>query len=106
MPRAEGVVFRLCALRKAGNSIDLTQMRHLLASSGDDFMTVALMTHVPHDFVIRRVEYMMQGNGQLNRTEIGRQMTTGLRHRIEDKRAQFLSQLPELLARECTHIRR
>ena len=89
VPRAEGVILGFRAFRKAGNPIQLTQMSHLLTSSGDDFVTVTLMTDIPDDFVIRRVEHMVQRDGQLNRTQIGRQMPAGLCDRLQDKITQF-----------------
>ena len=64
----EGVVLRLIALREAlempPNS---TQRVHLVAAAGQDLVRVGLMADVPDNPVTRRVEHVVQRNGQLDR---------------------------------------
>ena len=71
----------------------------MFASSREDFMTVALMPNVPNDFIIGRVEHMVQRNGQLNRPQITGQMPTSLCNRFKNKTTQLLRELTQLFTR-------
>ena len=56
---------------KTGKAACHAQPAHRRAPSGKDFVRVSLVTHIPHQAVIRRVVDVMQCNGQLDRAEIG-----------------------------------
>ena len=74
MARNERVMLALVWLREAGESLILPQRREPLPPTGQNFMRVALMPHVEHQPVARRIEHTVDGHRQLDRTEIGRQM--------------------------------
>ena len=77
-----------------------------LAAPGQDLVRVGLVADVPHQPVVRRVEHVMQRDGQLHRAEIGRQMAAGLAHRVDQKLAQLVGQLRQLLALQLAQVRR
>src|SRR5450830_785246 len=104
MRGAEGVVLALGTARKTGNPIELAQRRHLIATAGEDLVRISLMADVPDDAVFWCVEDVVQGNRQFHRTEIGREMSAGLRHRIEHEGAQLVSQWLQLGTRELPQI--
>jgi hypothetical protein len=52
--------------------------RHALAAAGQDLVGVGLVADVPDQPVVRRVEDVMQGDGQFDRAEVGRQVAAGL----------------------------
>ena len=45
--------------------------------SGQNFMSVSLMTYVPDNPVIRRIEYVVQGDGQFYGSQAGSQNGSG-----------------------------
>ena len=61
-------------------------------------MRIGLVADIPHQPVVRRVEHVMQRDGQFHRAQIGRQMPAGLAHRLDDVGAQLLGQLRQLRA--------
>jgi hypothetical protein len=56
---------------------------------------VGLVADVPDHAVVRRVEDVVQGDGQFHRAEVGGQMAAGLRHRLDEEGAQFLARVPQ-----------
>jgi hypothetical protein len=103
---AEGVVFALGTLRKARQAAELAQRGHALAPAGQDLVRIGLVAHVPHHAVARRVEHRVQGNGQLHRAEVGRQVPAGLGHALQHVGAQLGGQALEVGAREPAQVGR
>jgi len=62
MRGAEGVERRLATPGKTGDSVELTNTRHRVASAGEDFVGIGLVADIPHDSVVRRIEHVMQGD--------------------------------------------
>ena len=54
------------------------------------------MANVPDELVVRRVEHVMQGYGQLDDPEAGTQMAAGTRYDINGLLPQFVSQLLQM----------
>src|SRR5690242_17428557 len=106
MRRAEGVVLRFGAARKAGDAVDHAQPRHGFAPAGEDLVRISLVADVPDDAVFRRVENVVQRDRQLYRSEVGGEMPAGLGHRFEYEGAQLVGELAELLALERAELRR
>jgi len=59
------------------------------AAAGDDLVRIGLMADIPDQFVVRRVEHIMDRDRQLDDAQAGAQMATG--HR--DGRNHFLPEL-------------
>src|SRR5690606_16066383 len=106
MRRTEGIVFGLAALRKTGDSPRLAQTRHGITPAGEYFVWIGLMPDVPNQPIVGCIEDPMQGDGQLNRTKIGREVTTGARHRLQYELPQLMGDLFELATIQPTQIRR
>ena len=103
--RAKRVVFALVTLGEAGNAVLLAQGVHALAPARQDLVRIGLVAHVPHDAVVRRVEHVMQRDGQLDRAQVGRQVAARLGDGIEQEAAQFLRQRHQLRAGQLAHLR-
>jgi hypothetical protein len=73
------------AAREAGHAVLHAQPLHAGAAAGQGLVRIGLVADVPHQAVGRRVEHVVQGDGQFDRAEVGRQMAAGLRHRFERK---------------------
>ena len=78
MPGDERVVQALRRLGKAGDAIGLTQAFEGVHASGEQLVHVALVPHVEHKPVLRRVEYAVDGHRQLHGPQIGGQVPAGL----------------------------
>ncbi|RML72640.1 hypothetical protein ALQ91_05472 [Pseudomonas syringae pv. syringae] len=66
VPDTKGVVLAFAATRKGRNPVLLAQGGHARATAGEDLVRIGLMTHVPHQTVVRGVENVMQRDGQLD----------------------------------------
>ena len=71
MRGAEWVVDAFAALGETGNATGLTQRPHAGTAAGEDFVRVGLVPDVPDQSVARRIEYAMQGNGELHHAQSG-----------------------------------
>jgi hypothetical protein len=106
MRGAESVVAAFAAQRKARDAAELAQRGHALAPAREDFVRVGLVPHVPHQTIVRRVEDVVQRDGQLHRAEVGAQVPTGLGDAVEHEGAQFGGQAFELRARQAAQVGR
>ena len=106
MRGAKGVVLALAAQRKTADAAGLAQAAHALAPAGQNFVRIGLMADVPDDAVLGRVEDIVQREGQLDRAEVGAQMTAGARHAVQQEVAQLGRQRGQLRTRQSAQIGR
>ena len=104
MSRAKRIIFTFRALGKTGQAPLLAQSANTVAPSGQNFMGIALMAHIPDQPIIRRVENIMDSRGQFDNAEPCPQMATGLRNRINGFGAQFIGKLAQLRNFELAQI--
>ena len=71
MRGAESVINTFFASRKTGNAALLAQFRHARAPPRQDFVPVSLVAHIPDQAIMRRIENVVQRDGQFHRAEIG-----------------------------------
>ena len=71
MPGIKGIVRAFGFFRKAAYAFILAQGMELLLAAGNEFVSVCLMADVPDQFISRRIEYMVQGQGQFNYSQAG-----------------------------------
>ena len=82
----------------------LADRLQLLAPAGENLVGVGLMTYVPEDLVVRRVQQRVQRYGQLARAEIGAEVTADLPHSVDDVLAHLLGELREFLLGERLEV--
>ena len=97
---AEGVVSAFGAAWKSGWPVLHPEPVHLRAPAGEDLVRVCLVTDVPDDPVMRRVENVMQRDRELDRAEVRRQMAARLGNRRDEERPQLARQFRKLGAVE------
>ena len=83
----------------------LPQGREATAATGQDLMDVRLMSGIPQDGVIRRVEHAMQGDGELHHPQIGTQVAPSPRHRMHQEVTDLVGKDRQLLVVEPRQIR-
>lgn len=93
---AEGIVFALGSLGEAREATALAQCADAIAPPRQNLMRVGLMADIPNDNVARRVEYVVQRNGEFDHTEARSEVPTRDAHSINGLSAEFIGQLPKL----------
>jgi hypothetical protein len=63
-----GVLF---SFRKTAEPLVLAKGVKRVLSARDQFVSITLMSHIPHQFVLGKVEDIMQSNAKLHDAEIG-----------------------------------
>src|SRR5437763_16093803 len=106
MSCTEGVVLAFRTLGEAGKPASHAQCANPVAPAGEDFVRIGLVTHIPHQAVFRRIEYIVQRHGKLDNSEAGAQMPARDRNGIDGLATQLVSYLPQLLLLEAAQIRR
>ena len=71
MGGAERVIFRLTASRKTRDAAMLAQPRHIPAPAGQDLVRIGLMTDIPDNAIMRRIENVMNRQRKLYGAKIG-----------------------------------
>ena len=89
-----------------GKTAPLAQCANTLAAPGQDFVGISLMTDIPDQAVVRRVENIVKGDGEFHHAEPGPEMTTGLRHGIDHFGAEFRGKLEQIALRQHAKVRR
>ena len=90
MRRAKRIKLALRALGKATQAAHLTQRRHAVTPPGQNFVRVSLVAHIPHHPVMRGVEHVVQGHRELNRAQVGAEVTAGFGHTAEKVSPQLV----------------
>ena len=106
MRGAERVVFALGALGEAGEAAALAQRADAVAAAGQDLVRIGLVADVPDQAVARRVEDVMERDGELDHAEPGAEMAAGHRDGVDGLLAQLVGELAQLPAFEPAQVRR
>ena len=64
-------------------------------------MDVRLMPHVEDEFILWEAEHLVQGEDQLDRAEVGREMPAVFLDRLHELPAEFLCELFQLFFVVC-----
>jgi len=74
-------------LRKPFKAAELSDGVHLVLAAGEDLVAVGLMSGVPDELVLGGVEDVVQGDGDIGRTEAGGEVAAELGDVSRMKRA-------------------
>ena len=88
---AEGVVLAFLPVGEGAHAALGADAGHPVLAPGQDLVGVSLMPHVPDQLVARRVEHVVQGDGQLHRPQPRREMPPRYAHRLRQVLAQLLA---------------
>ena len=106
MTHAEGIVLTLCSTGKRGQTPALTHAEHFVPTPRQYFVGIGLVSHIPDQFVPGGIEHVVDSDRELDDTETGAQVATGLTDAIEQKQAQLIGQFGELSHLQLPEIRR
>jgi hypothetical protein len=68
----------------------------ILLATGQNFMAICLMPHIPYELIVRGIEYIVKSYGQVNHTEASPEMPPIHRHTINNILPELLGYLGEL----------
>lgn len=85
-------------LVKTGKAAALSERIKAVKAPGKKLMRIALMTDVEKQLIVREIKQLMQNQRRFHKTEIGTEMSAGLRHGVNDLRA-YLGRQARLVLR-------
>ena len=106
MPNPKGVVLALATRWKRCKAARLLDGMQLIAPSGQYLMRIGLMADIPNEAVVRRVEHIMQRDGELDRPETGGKMAATGTDAVDEELSQLVGQGLELAERQPAQVRR
>src|SRR6202011_5778700 len=84
----------------ARQAVLLAQRVEVMAAAGQHLVHVRLMARVEDDRVVRRIEYAMKRQRELDHAEVGPQMPAGGSHLVDQVLADFVGEVGELPRRK------
>ncbi len=103
---AERVVFRFRALGETAEAATLADGADAVAPAGHDLVRIGLMTDIPDQPVVRRVEYVVNRDSQFDHAETRAEMAAGHGNRIDRLLPQFVGDLTQLTWVKLTQVGR
>ena len=100
MRGTERVVFALRTLGEARQAPALAQGSDAVAPPGQNLMRIGLMADIPDQPVARRIEDVMQRDGELDDAEPRAKMAAGDGYRVDELLAQLFGNLLQIGFRE------
>ena len=101
---AEGIVFALRTLGEARQAPALTHGADAVTPTGDDFVRIALVPNVPNQLVLRRVEDVVNRDGQLHHAEARSKVSARGADSVDHFGAQFVGELAKLAGLEAAQV--
>ena len=102
--RAEGVVLTFSSARKTGKTAALAERADPVATARENLVRVGLMAHVPDDFVVGRVEEVVQRDREFDNAESGAEVSARHRHCIDRLATQFVRHLAQHLGLQLPQV--
>ncbi len=96
MGRTERIERTFGPLGESRKSRALAQGAHAIATAGQNLVRIGLVADIPDEFVGRRVEHIVERDGQFDDAEPRTQMAAGDRNDIDGFLAQFIGQLAQI----------
>jgi len=91
-------------LGKAGDSAELPQVRKIRPATRQQLMDIRLMTHIKNQAVNIRIKHGLNGNSELYRAQVSREMSTGFADGGNEKLPDLPAQLCSLLIIQANEI--
>lgn len=91
---------RFPLVRERTNSLEFTVGGECFTASGQYLVPVRLMAYIPDYAVVRSIEYVVQGNGQLYRAQAGCEMSGVAGNLLYNVLPQFFTDFRKLFYAE------
>ena len=93
-----------CLFRKTGKSVRLPESCKFCIAPRNKFMGIALVAYVPHNCVLRTVEYAVKRNRKFNYAQIACKMTAVLSDYFYNRPADFHRKCFQFFLRKMLYI--
>ena len=93
MRSAESVIFALGAFRESGQAAAGAQSANTVTPAGQDFVRISLVSDVPDQLVIGRVENVVKGHREFDDAEARAEVAAGDGDSVDRFSAQFIGNL-------------
>jgi hypothetical protein len=93
----ESVVFAFLRIGESADTAEFAQGAENLPPAGQYFVSVGLMSHVPNDAIVGRIEDVMQCDRQLRASQARSEMPRIFGQNLDHVLAQFLTYLFQLI---------
>ena len=97
MSGIKAIALAFLSLGESTHSPEFAQFFKAFPSSGQELVCIRLMSHIPDDLILRKIQRKMQGHRKLNCAQIGSQMSAVDTDRIDQKVSDLLCQFPVIL---------
>ncbi len=104
MAAGERVVFTLKRTRKRKNATKLAIGAETVASACENLVAVGLMTYIPYDTVVGRVEHIVECHRQFHHAQTRCEMAGIDRHLIDNVLSEFTAYLRQLVYAQPTEV--
>ena len=106
MTDAESVKFTLCAGRERRESLILLDRREPIATAREDLVRIRLMSDIPDQPVVRRLEHVMQRHRQFDSAQARRKVSALAADGLDQVSAQLFGDLRQVTPRQRAQVRR
>ena len=106
MPGNESIVLALLRIRETAQSVHLTVVLKSVAATREHLVPVGLVTNVPHDAVVWRVEHIVQCHCKINSPHARRKMPGIHRQRFDEESPQLTAHVGQRINRHLAQIGR
>jgi hypothetical protein len=89
MSGTEGIMGRFTPLRETGQPAKSTLRMKAVTATGDDLVSICLMTDIPDETVFGGSKAVVEGKGQFDYTEVRSEVPSGFRDGFKEKNPQF-----------------
>ncbi len=97
--------YSLSARLEAAQTPVLAQGGEPLLAAGEQLVGIGLVAHIPDQPVAGGIEHVVEGQGEFDHAEAGRQVAAGAGHGGDDGLAQFAGRLFHLGHAEIAQVR-
>ena len=94
----------LAALQIAGHPVFLAQGVKAVVSTGDQFVGIGLVTHIPNHLVPIQVQGLVEGQGEFHHPQSGSQVTAAGAHHLKVTLADLASDLLQFSGAEPVQL--
>ncbi len=104
MTDAEGVVLALLAARERRQAVLLLDRGDPLAPTSEDLVRIALVADVPDQAIVRRVEHVVQRDGEFHHAQTRTEMAAGAGDRLDQVLAQLVGNGRQLIIGDAAQV--
>ena len=100
----EMVMLALVRIAVAGDVVVVRGVEKSLGSAGQHLVRIGLMRYVEYDFILRRLENIVQSNGRLDEAEVRAAVAAVAAELFDECAADFAAQRLQLIERELFNV--